>query len=107
MTPDRRQTPRLSLDAPVKLRVEATGRYLPARSVNLSDAGLLVELDRRAALPVGSAVRLFVQGSADHPIARLAEMRPATVVRVGDDPHLLALRYDPPADLAASASRAA
>ncbi|MEM0915815.1 MAG: PilZ domain-containing protein [Planctomycetota bacterium] len=107
MTPDRRQTPRLSLDAPVKLRVEATGRYLPARSVNLSDAGLLVELDRRAALPVGSAVRLFVQGAADHPIARLAEMRPATVVRVGDDPHLLALRYDPPANLAAPTSRAA
>jgi hypothetical protein len=102
MTPDRRRFRRLTLDAPVKLRLDDTGRYLPARSLDISDEGLLLELDRPARIPVGTAVRLAVQRSAVHAVARLDHMTPATVVRLDPDARRLALRFTQPVTLAAT-----
>ncbi|MEM6332885.1 MAG: PilZ domain-containing protein [Planctomycetota bacterium] len=90
---DRRRAPRIRMAAPVKLRVSRTGRYLPARSIDLSTAGALVELDRDTKLPVGTTVRLAVQRDASQAVVRAEAMVEATVVRVADDPRRVALAF--------------
>lgn len=80
---DRRLDPRLPLRRPVKLQCLATGRYIPARTVDLSAGGTLVALDFPHHLLPGQKVRVGVaqnlsqvwlssEGMAEGTILRLA-----------------------------------
>jgi hypothetical protein len=57
---DRRLDPRLPTHRPVKLQCLATGRYIPARTVDLSAGGALVGLDFPHHLLPGQKVRVGI-----------------------------------------------
>lgn len=79
--PERRRDARLDLHRPVKLQCNLTGRFIPARTRNLSVGGALIELRTRTPLLSGQTIRV---GIADHDrqaILAHASMTPARVVR--------------------------
>lgn len=79
--PNRRRFTRTTLDLPVKVRCEMTGRYLAGRTQNASEGGLLVKIDHPSLLVPGQRVLV---GTAQHKrqaIIEQAHMVSATVVR--------------------------
>lgn len=60
LTRERRRSPRLRCEKPVKVRCGVTGKYLAGETVDLSDGGCLMRLDRRVIVESGQAVRVGI-----------------------------------------------
>ncbi len=80
VTPDRRRSPRRPLAHPAKLRDDATGRYLAARTINRSETGVLLEVPDHRRIHPGQTVRLAI-AEPGAPVISASSMIPATVVR--------------------------
>ena len=77
---ERRVLPRIGMRRPVKVFHEPTSRFLPAHTINVSDGGLLLEIDTPRPLRVGEALRVVV--AWDRPgVARLEDMERCEIVR--------------------------
>jgi len=64
-----------------KVRDVRSGRYLPARTLNVSDGGMLLAVRGGGYLPSGAPVEVAVAWSADQATVRGAAMTEARVVR--------------------------
>ena len=72
---------RFAYRSPAKLRDEATGRYEPIETVDLSAGGALLRLRGPGRLQPGQAVRVGIPEHARTPLLTADAMRPARVVR--------------------------
>ncbi len=68
LTRDRRRSTRIACEKPVKVRCGMTGKYLSGETVDVSDGGCLMRLDRRVIVEAGQMVRV---GIAHRPIQSL------------------------------------
>ncbi|MEM1107507.1 MAG: PilZ domain-containing protein [Planctomycetota bacterium] len=68
LTRDRRRSPRVPCEKPVKVRCGQTGKYLTGETVDVSDGGCLMRLDRRVIVETGQNVRV---GIAHRPVQTL------------------------------------
>lgn len=80
LSSERRQSERLSVERPVKLRREAAGRFDVARTVNISQTGALIEVHCSRPLNPGERVALAI-APAQSAVLKAAHMIPARVVR--------------------------
>jgi len=78
---DRRADPRIAMTRPAKVQCVETGRYLPARTSNMSAGGALVEVDHPSLLVVGQKLRVGVAWTHQQAILSSKDMVDATVVR--------------------------
>jgi hypothetical protein len=78
---DRRRQGRTPLQRPVKVQCLITGKYLAGRTSNLSDAGLLLELDNPSLLVPGQRVKVGIQQTRQDAVLKAKLMAGATVVR--------------------------
>ena len=92
--PDRRQDVRLMLYRQAKLQCEESGRYLPAKTINVSSGGALLELVMPTRLWVGQRVRVGIATTPTQPIIHAGEMTPATVVRADGLSARVAVAFD-------------
>ena len=68
LTRERRRTPRIRCEKPVKVRCGLTGKYLAGETMDVSDGGCLMRLDRRVIVESGQTVRV---GIAHRPLQSL------------------------------------
>lgn len=81
MQDDRRRSPRVAIQRPVKLQCGLTGRYLGGHTLDVSDSGLLIELNYPTSLRPGAPLKLALDLTGKHPVVRQADMIDAKVVR--------------------------
>lgn len=60
LTRDRRRSARIACEKPVKVRCGTTGKYLAGETVDVSDGGCLLRLDRRVIVETGQSVRVGI-----------------------------------------------
>lgn len=60
LTRDRRRFVRVPCERPVKVRCAVSGKYLAGETVDMSDGGCLMRLDRRVVVEAGQAVRVGI-----------------------------------------------
>lgn len=101
---DRRTAGRIKLQLAAKVRQPDTGRYLPARTINISESGLLLQLPTVRPLPAGTELEV-VLAHADQPVLRQSRLRPAVVVRSHEEAMrtTVALQYQDRQQLAQAA----
>jgi hypothetical protein len=80
-TAERRTSPRRPFDRSCKLYDTQTGKYLPARTLNSSDGGLLVEVSRQYPLHEGKRMGVGVEADRQPGLLRRADMLEVVVVR--------------------------
>ncbi len=103
---ERRQQNRLAITMPCKAYDPQTGRYVPARTCDVSNGGALIETDRPGGLTPGDRIHLGL-GHAPQTgaLIRNDSMLRARVLR-REDPDTgavrLALRFDQPTTLLAT-----
>lgn len=93
---DRRTSERRVEVRAVKIFLEASGRYVPAMTSNVSEGGALVRLDRAQPLRSGDQVAITIHRD-DAGVVSHEHMRQARIVRVTPmDCHhqAVAIRYD-------------
>ncbi|MEM8738288.1 MAG: PilZ domain-containing protein [Planctomycetota bacterium] len=78
---DRRRHPRVPAAHPVKLKCGITGRYLAGRTIDVSDGGCLLQLDRSTPVSLGQPVRLGIARRAHAPLLMADDMVRGTIVR--------------------------
>lgn len=82
MGSDRRQFARQSMeDRPAKVRRSVDGRYLPARTVDLSAGGALLKLDWPSQVGVGESLEVTVAAHPREAVVPAKRLQSATVVR--------------------------
>jgi len=97
---DRRIEPRAELKRTVKVFQPRARRFLVGRTVNVSDHGMLLELDSPTPMSVGEALDVVI--AWDRPaVVRRDQMAPATIVRTERDGRV-GLRIGPDVQLAAA-----
>lgn len=78
---ERRRSARHPLARPAKVRCLQTGRYLAARTQNVSSNGALLEIDHPSLLVSGQQVSVAVAWSRRDAVLKRDDMYQATVVR--------------------------
>ncbi len=81
---ERRSEPRTITTAPVKLFDERARRYRPARTIDVSTGGALIEVAGGMSLHPGDRVDLAVDLHDRLPVVRQEDLVPAIVVRTQD-----------------------
>lgn len=80
--PERRETTRLPLTRPVKLRCSQAGhRYLTGSTLNISAGGALVQIGAEVALRPNQTIELLIARQAGQAMLRADDRVPARVVR--------------------------
>ncbi len=95
-TDERRTDQRLAMERPVKVYDPRGRRYLPARTLNVSPGGLLVEMRGGSHLPAGAAVEVAIDWAGSTGLLSQGDLLPATIVRrggVNGSSTYLALRF--------------
>jgi hypothetical protein len=103
---DRRRQPRISLQAAAKVYDYKARRYLPARTVDVSSGGAMIELLRPSHVATGDRIDVAVDWTGGSPVIRHGQMTAARVVRVEGRTHMptrFALRFTTPMQLPAAA----
>lgn len=102
---DRRQFTRQPINLPVKIQVQATGRYLAGQAVDASAGGLLIRLTAGHALPAGTTIRVGLATHPEQAVITARHMQPATICRsMGHGQgRYLAVAFEQPIQLALSA----
>lgn len=78
---ERRQDARFRLDHPVKIQCEMTGRYLAARTHDISATGMLMEINNASLLVQGQRLRVGIAWNEQAAVLESSKMIPAVVVR--------------------------
>ena len=102
---DRRRSPRHQVVRPCKLFRHATGRYTAACTRNVSDSGVLIDIESPRPLTVGERLGVGIAWTRSAVLCDAA-MLTGEVVRVeddGEDRQIVAVRFAAPAALAAAA----
>ena len=79
---DRRAAPRTRTSRPCKIFDPLSRKYIPAQTLDVSEHGALISVDRPLELPPGTDI--FV-GVTEHPaqaVVRFRDMRHASVIRL-------------------------
>ena len=94
-TTERRTSPRRPFTRSCKLYDTQTGKYLPARTLNTSDGGLLVEVPSQYPLHKGKRMGIGVETDRQPGLLRRADMLEVVVMRCdeGDSGVRLGLKY--------------
>jgi len=77
---ERRRHPRVEVHRPAKLFCGITGRYLGARTCNVSEGGVLLEVNHPSLLVAGQQVRVGIAWN-NGALLNADDMSAATVVR--------------------------
>jgi hypothetical protein len=102
---DRRRFPRLSIETPCKVYDRLTRRFAPARTVNVSAGGALLEVRPARPLEAGAAIDIAVSWS-ERPIIPASTMIGGRVVRGEPEPGgavRIGVAFAAPIDLAEAA----
>lgn len=100
--PDRRRHPRVSIDLPVKVRNQFSGKYGAGQAVNISAGGAMLRLSFGPMLTPGQPIRVGIAGTRRSAVIPAESMRDATVIRshgLGRAQHV-AVRFEAAAALA-------
>jgi c-di-GMP-binding flagellar brake protein YcgR len=81
---ERRRFPRLATAVGAKVYDERARRYRPARTVDVSAGGLLLEVAGGAALHPGDRLDIALNFDDRLPVVRKEDLLPAIVVRTAD-----------------------
>ena len=102
---ERRSCARRPVAAPVKLRCVQTGRYLAGQTLNVSATGALMAVYHPSKLVHGQRLEVGIAWDPNSVVLQADQLFTATVVRslAIDALQYVALRYDQPVELAASA----
>lgn len=103
---DRRKHQRHPIERPAKLFCPKSGRFLAGRTQNISEGGVLVEVDAGETIESGDSVLMTV-AFGDRFIVPMSELVPCSVIRVKrtgtEHGATLAIAYDNAAESAMSA----
>jgi len=104
-TVERRRDTRFPVIRPVKLRCVDNGRFLAAKTSNLSATGALLELDGPARVTPGQRLELGIAWNAGQVLLNASTLTTATVIRTqhDDQQQRVALRFDHRQELAVTA----
>lgn len=96
LTADRRRFPRVAMTRPVKVRHGVTGKYVAGETIDLSDGGVLLRLDKSIGLEPGQAVRVGIVHSPRQVLILADEMTEGRVIRRfgHDDTQHVAISFD-------------
>jgi len=78
---ERRQDARLRLDRAVKVQCEMTGRYMAARTHDISATGMLMEINSPSLMVQGQRLRVGIAWNEQSAVIESSKMIPAVVVR--------------------------
>lgn len=100
-TEERRVEPRMPLACEAKLFDPRGQRYYPARTINVSSSGALLELPQRIGADVGSELAVAVDWTRVHPMLASGDFRPVRLIRReyaggAGGVHRIALRFAEP-----------
>ncbi|MEM9420523.1 MAG: PilZ domain-containing protein [Planctomycetota bacterium] len=102
LTRDRRRSPRVPCEKPVKVRCGMTGKYLSGETIDISDGGCLLRLDRRIIVQAGQTVRVGIAHRQLQSLILADQMIEGTIVRRfgHGDAQLVAVSYESTTSLA-------
>ncbi|MCC5829718.1 MAG: PilZ domain-containing protein [Phycisphaeraceae bacterium] len=78
---ERRRFPRHEISGGVKIQCQMTGRYFAGQSRNLSEGGMLIEVDHPSLMISGQRLRVSRVAEADRGLLSSDNLLWATVVR--------------------------
>ena len=90
---DQRRYRRTALDAAAKLYCPLTRRYRPARALNVSSGGALLETYGQRPMSRGESVHVLIQGAGQGAVARQDDLLPAQVMRCERAGTRIAVRF--------------
>lgn len=96
LTADRRRYPRVAMTRPVKVRHGVTGKYVAGETIDLSDGGVLLRLEKAMGIEPGQPVRVGIVHSPRQALILADEMIEGRVIRRlghGDTQHV-AVSFD-------------
>jgi len=96
LTRDRRRSTRIPCEKPVKVRCGLTGKYLAGETIDVSDGGCLMRLDRRVMVEAGQTVRVGISHRPIQSLILADDMAEGKIVRRfghGDAQHV-AVSFD-------------
>lgn len=78
---ERRSTMRIRIDRPCKLHDPRSGKYIPARTRDLSEGGVMVEIDQPLAIQAGDELYIGIAQKRRQMLLRSEEMLRLRIVR--------------------------
>ena len=78
---NRRRFQRIKLSRVVKIQCMSTGRYMPARTIDLCPKGVLLDMPQHTTIKAGQQIKLGLTLSTQQPILNSDALITATVVR--------------------------